>query len=147
MECELLSGNLAKFSLGRSVGISSANWKQRHLKLTSHRFLYSKPNDAAVSPGSPTSSSPRHEGQEASEALFECPLSAVSVLFTQPTPDDHAEVKRVPAEERSLLFALRLFENGVFTVLLKAEDPTEKDIWVAALTDVLRKKSRNVQIV
>lgn len=152
MECELLSGTLSKFSLGRSVGLSAGNWKQRHLKLTSHRFLYSKTANSAPSPAG---ASPRNDdatggagsSSSSEDVLFECPLSAVSMLFTAPTAEDHAEVKRVPADERRLLFALRLFENGVFTVLLKAEDATEKDIWVAALTDALRKKSKSVQIV
>lgn len=114
-------GQVDKFSLGRSTGLTTRNWKSRHMRLTRSTLSYmDKPNGTAK---------------------LEVPVSAISLVFTNPSKAEHEE-----ANPNQPQFALRLFENGVFTLLVKAPNDAEKAKWLSALRDVLA-KSKGTQVV
>lgn len=125
MERTVTSGTLKKFSMGRSVGIKPQNWQTRFFKLTTHHFTI-------------------FDSSEESPVRFECPLSAISLLFLQPTADTH---KECTGSDVMLMFALRLFDNGVFTLVLQASNQEEKARWVQMLKDTISEKSKGFQVV
>ena len=125
MERTVIAGTLSKYSMGRSVGIKPQNWKSRYFKLTTQHFTI-------------------FDSSETSPVLFECPLSAISLVFAQPTPEIHKECK---SSSVMLMFGVRLFENGVFTLLMQASNQEEKARWVQALADTIKEKSKGFQLV
>ncbi|CUG90140.1 Hypothetical protein, putative [Bodo saltans] len=46
-----------------------------------------------------------------------------------------------------LMFGVRLFDNGVYTLLLQASNQEEKARWVQALADTVKEKSKGFQLV
>ena len=149
----LLSQFVEKYSLGRTPGVSPANWRCRRLILTETTIGYYQDeagekeylNGSTLS--QPLSSSSNVRPANDVGLKFQCPLCAVSVLFAEPSPEVHPEVKRTSPHERPMLFALRLFENGVFTLLVRVRSRAVKDEWLAALWSALTKKSSRVQRV
>lgn len=116
-------GKVEKFSLGRSTGVGARNWKTRHMRLTQSVLSY----------GDGPSATPK----------LEIPISAVSLLFRNPTTAEHAEASGSGAGN---MIMLRLFANGVFNLLIKAPNDVEKSKWVTALSDVLG-KVKGAQVV
>ena len=113
MDRILCSGNLKKYSMGRSTGLRAKNWKSRFIKLTPKTFSISDNPDA----------SPK----------FEVPVSAISIIFENPRIDLHPEAG-VPN-----CICIRLFDNGVFNLLLQAQNGEEKATWIAGLRQATEK--------
>jgi hypothetical protein len=117
----LYEDTVEKFALGRSTGVQTRNWKSRHMRLTRHAFSYA--DKAGAKP------------------KLEVPVTAISVLFTNPTPNEHSEAK---AGGNFLM--VRLHDNGVFNLLVKCPSPEAKQKWIAAFQEALT-KSKGSQIV
>ena len=116
----LYEGQVEKYAMGRKTGVSAKNWKTRHMKLTRSTLSYAeKPN---------------------AQPKLEVPVNAVSLLFTNPTKDDHPEVSS------GHYLMMRLFENGVFNLLVKLTDETEKRKWVAAFAEAMSKNKGYQQV-
>jgi hypothetical protein len=121
MDKILFEDQVEKFSLGRSTGLSSRNWKKRHLKVTRMSLSYSEKQGTAPK--------------------LEVPITAVSLLFTNPSPQDHPEAKG-----GAPFIMVRLHENGVFNLLFRAPSDEAKQKWIAAFTEALQ-RSKGSQIV
>lgn len=149
----LLSQFVEKYSLGRTTGISPANWRCRRLVLseTSLAYYQDDAGEKEYLSGSaltqPLSSSSNVRPANDAGLKFQCPLSAVSVLFAEPAPEVHSEVKRASPADRQMMFALRLFDNGVFTLVVRVRSRAVKEEWVNTLWSALSKKSSRVQRV
>jgi hypothetical protein len=104
MDRILCSGDLKKYSMGRSTGLRAKNWKSRFVKLSTKSFSISANPDA----------SPK----------FEVPVVAISIVFENPTPAIH------PEAGVSNCIVVRLFDNGVFNLLLQAQNGEEKATWL-----------------
>jgi hypothetical protein len=129
LERRVTEGALKKFSMGRSFGIKPQNWKSRYFKITSQYLTIFKSYDN-------------------NSVQFECPLSAISIVFAQPTPQIHKECTSNGANNAALMFALRLFDNGVYTLLVQASSPEEKAHWIAALASaIMEKHTKGFQLV
>lgn len=113
MDRILQSGNLQKFSMGRSTGIRAKNWKLRFIKLTFSTFTICDNSD--------------------SNPKFEIPVSAMSIVFESPSKAIH------PEAGSPNFFCIRLFDNGVYTLALLAENQEEKQAWLAALKQATEK--------
>ena len=122
MEACIYSGEVSKYSMGRGTGIGAKNWKNRFLKITrGHLQLY--------------------DSQTATNPKFEIPHNAISILFTNPDGSLHPEAKsKVP------MILLRLFENGVFNLLIKMESEEAKQKWIAALREA-NKNNKGFQVI
>ena len=113
MDTVLYAGDVEKYSMGRSTGLRAKNWKTRHIKITRSTFtIYEKA----------TNPTPK----------FQCPMSAISIIFTDPDPAVHIEAN---GNYQANMFAIRLFDNGVFTLLVRAHTPEEKTRWLTALRE------------
>ena len=107
MERILCSGNLKKFSMGRSTGLRSMNWKTRFVKLTNKSFTISDNMDSAPK--------------------FSILINAISIVFHKPTSADHPEAGIANC------IVIRLFDNGVFNLALQAQNAEEKETWLTGL--------------
>ena len=105
-------GTVEKFSLGRSTGLTTRNWKTRHMRLSRQSLAYMD------KPGA----SPK----------LEVPISAISLVFSQPTKAEHPE-----ADPGKPMLCIRMFENGVFNLLIKIPSEAEKAKWLAGLREAL----------
>ena len=121
---ELYSGSVEKYSMGRSTGLRAKNWKTRHMKVTRNNLsIFEKTNSATPK--------------------FNIPIGAVSIVFVTPTKSVHPEASGTYVNN---MFALRLFENGVFTLLVRAHTPEEKIAWLKCLKEATD-RSKGVQFV
>lgn len=121
MDALLYGADVEKYSMGRGTGLRTKNWKVRHVKVT--RLTFSIYNNAAA----PT-------------AKFEIPVSAVSLVFQEPKKEDH------PEATRPCTVMVRLFDNGVYDLLLRTKNEEGKAKLVAALREAT-KNSKGVQFV
>ena len=110
-----------KFSLGRKTGLSSRNWKARHMRLTKQALSYGENANAVPK--------------------LEILVTAISLLFTNPTPTDHPEAKG-----GAHYITIRFFEGGVFDLLVKCSCAESKQKWIAAFTEALE-RSKGSQVV
>ena len=123
MDSVLYSGNVEKYSMGRGTGIRARNWKTRFMKVTRQALqIYDSAN----------SSNPK----------FEVPTSAISLCFAAPTKEEHPE-----ATNPNLMIMIRLFDNGVFNLLIKCKDAEDKAHWLAALRSGLTELVKGFQMV
>lgn len=113
MDSVVYEGVVEKFSLGRSTGVSTRNWKKRHMRLTRSTFCYME---------KPTA-----------DPKLDVPITAISLVFTRPTKQEHPE-----ANPSAPMICLRLFENGVFNLLVKCASEEEKAKWLAGFREVLQ---------
>jgi hypothetical protein len=107
MDRVFCSGNLKKYSMGRSTGLRAKNWKSRFIKLTGKTLSIATSPDAAPK--------------------FEIPVNAMSVIFENPHSNLH------PEAGVSNCIVIRLFDNGVFNLLLQAQNGEEKATWISGL--------------
>lgn len=105
----LYEGKVTKFSLGRTVGVSTRNWKTRIMRVTRTTFSY---GDSATS-----------------KPKLEIPLSGISVVFKTPTVDTHPEAKAGQP-----MIVVRLFDDGVFNLLVKFSSDADRQSAITALT-------------
>ncbi len=110
----VFEGKVEKFSLGRTVGITTRNWKSRTMTLTRSTLSY----------GDGGSSTPK----------LEVPISAISIVFRNPSTFEHAEAKG-----NAPYIMIRLFENGVFNLLVKCPNEVDKAKWITAFTETLER--------
>jgi hypothetical protein len=106
-------GEAEKYSLGRSTGLTSHGWKKRTFALTKETVSYAEKAGA--------------------KPKLEIPVSAISVIFTAPTKQDHEMV--VAGQP---MFMVRLHENGVFNLLVKCPSEADKARFLAGLRSVLK---------
>ena len=106
--------------MGRSTGIRAKNWKSRFIKLTMKSF------SIADSPDAPPK--------------FEIPINAMSIIFENPRVDLHPEAG-VPN-----CICIRLFDNGVFNLLLQAQNGEEKATWITGLKQATD-KMKGIQFI
>ena len=116
----IYEGKVEKFSLGRTTGLTTRNWKTRTMTLTRSTLAY---------------------GDGGSSPKLEVPITAVSLVFRDPTPSEHPEAKG-----SGYFLMIRLFENGVFNLLLKCPNDVEKAKWVSVLTEALA-RVKGAQVV
>ena len=119
----LFEGEAQKYSLGRSTGISSRGWKTRHVVLTKHTLSYAEKAGA--------------------DPKLEVPTSALSILFTAPGKAEHPAAAEAGGGP---MVVVRLFENGVFNLLIKFNDEGVKRKFVAAMRSGLA-NNKGFQVV
>ena len=83
------------------------------------------------------------ETEGATQTTLDIPISAISIVFQNPGKDVHTEAV---GSSVGLMFAIRLFDNGVFTLLVRCKNEEEKLKWLEALEDAV-KNSKGCQIV
>eukprot|EP00672_Neobodo_designis_P024558 CAMPEP_0174835356 /NCGR_PEP_ID=MMETSP1114-20130205/5366_1 /TAXON_ID=312471 /ORGANISM="Neobodo designis, Strain CCAP 1951/1" /LENGTH=122 /DNA_ID=CAMNT_0016069303 /DNA_START=67 /DNA_END=435 /DNA_ORIENTATION=- len=117
----LFEDKVDKYSLGRSTGLTARNWKSRHMRLTKMSLAYSENANAVPK--------------------LEIPVTAISVLFTDPDRSLHPEAKG-----NGNFLMVRLFDGGVFDLLIKCPTPETKQKWIASFKEALE-RSKGSQIV
>jgi hypothetical protein len=117
----LFEDKVEKFSLGRSTGLTTRNWKSRNMKLTTRSLAYGESPNAVPK--------------------LEIPVTAISVLFTDPDRSVHPEAKG-----NGNFLMVRLFDGGVFDLLLKCPTPETKQKWIASFREALE-RSKGSQVV
>ena len=117
----IYEGTVEKFSLGRSTGLTTRNWKTRHMRLTRSTLAYMDKPGAAPK--------------------LEVPINAISLVFSQPTKAEHEE-----ADPTKPMLCVRIFENGVFNLLMKIPSEGEKAKWLAGFREALA-TNKGVQFV
>ena len=117
----LYEDTVEKFSLGRSTGLQTRNWKSRHMRLTRTTLAYSESPNAVPK--------------------LEVPVTAISIVFTDPSTADHPEAKG-----NANYLVIRMHEAGVFNLLVKCPSAEAKQKWIAAFKEALT-RSKGSQLV
>lgn len=109
----IYEGKVEKFSMGRTAGFRWRNWKTRHMRLTNSQLGV-------------------FDSEKCTSAKLLIPVSAISLVFTNPSKTEH------PEASGGNMFIVRLFTNGVFDLLVKVASQEEKSAWIDAFNRSLR---------
>lgn len=108
----LFAAMVEKFSLGRSTGFQVRNWQNRYLCIFPDAIGYYESEESFKKGGKPK---------------FQTEIKNFSLCILQATEKDHIEAKG------PLLFILRVWDSGVFDLLVRSKSPGDKAQFMAAI--------------